>query len=106
MLAEDGAKVVVSDLDLRAVQAAGKSAPTAEVVADVLAHDLDMYASCAMGPVRQAEVRHIHAVADLRPEIVWGAAMPSVDPTGFMWPPSWAGSTQASNSRRATRRCG
>jgi len=99
MLAEDGAKVVVSDLDLRAVQAAGKSALAAEVVAAVLAHELDMYASCAMGGARTSMRwltcgRRLSGVRRCRVSTRRGSCG---HPVG-------AGSTQASDSRRATRR--
>jgi len=71
-LVEDGADVVVTDVDAAAVDALRASLPAVRAVADtaaLVAADLDVYAPCALGGALSDEV-----VATLRAQVVCGAA--------------------------------
>jgi valine dehydrogenase (NAD+) len=71
-LVEDGATVVVADVDERAVAALQGELPDVHSVADtgeLVAADLDVYAPCALGSALDDEV-----VATLRAKVVCGAA--------------------------------
>jgi valine dehydrogenase (NAD+) len=71
-LVEDGARVVVTDVDERAVAAVRSSYPGVDVVADtdaLVAADLDVYAPCALGGALDDPV-----VDTLRARVVCGAA--------------------------------
>ena len=71
-LVEDGARVVVTDVNpgaVRAVTAAFGSVEVAADTADLLAGDLDVYAPCALGDAIDADV-----AATLTARIVCGAA--------------------------------
>ncbi|QIK68178.1 Glu/Leu/Phe/Val dehydrogenase [Nocardioides sp. HDW12B] len=71
-LVEEGARVVVTDVDPGAVRAVTTAHGSVEVAADVTAlleADLDVYAPCALGGAVDADV-----AAHLRAQIVCGAA--------------------------------
>ena len=71
-LVEDGASVVVTDVNPAAVAALREELPAVQAVADtatLVAGDLDVYAPCALGGALSDEV-----VATLRARIVCGAA--------------------------------
>ncbi|HEY5858007.1 MAG TPA: Glu/Leu/Phe/Val dehydrogenase dimerization domain-containing protein [Aldersonia sp.] len=92
LLVADGAIVLVSDVD-PAVAARAAAHPRATVVDSVVAHELDVYAPCALGATL-----HEQSVAALSAEIVCGAAnnqllTPDVEQLlrdrGIVWVPDY-----------------
>ncbi|MBT2234630.1 Glu/Leu/Phe/Val dehydrogenase dimerization domain-containing protein [Nonomuraea sp. NEAU-A123] len=72
LLCEDGAEVVVCDVDPKAVERVRQRHPEVNVVADaaaLIAADIDVFAPCALGGALDD-----HASATLRAKIVCGAA--------------------------------